>query len=748
MPSSPPTAAPGPAARLGGRARAGSRQRTGIRRGIRFGDGLGDRLGDRGRRLLGEPRWARPALLGIAVLAAVLYAWGLGRSQYEPFYAGAVRSMTESWKAFFFGSSDPGNTITLDKLPGFLWPQALSARVFGFHPWSVMLPQIAEGVLSVLVLYRAVRRWTGPAAGLIAAAAFAFTPAVVGLFRGATEEPVFTLLLLLAAEAALRGTREGRLRPLAAAGLWVGLAFQAKMLEAWAVLPVLAAVHLAAAPGRFGQRLRQVLAAGAVAVLVSASWMLAVAAVPQQDRPYLDGTTDDSPVSLVVQNDFLNRFTAGGAGSTALGHGLVDSPPVPGSFPASGWFPSSSSSWASARADEGGLGKLFGSPLSAQAGWLYPFAGLAAVGGLAARRRRPRTDPERAGWLLWTGWLGVFAAAFSLGAVGGHSYYLGVLAAAPAALTGAGAMLFWRALGGSGAGSRPAAATGRTRAWSWAALPVALGSTVVWDLVVARRFPGFLPWIGPAALLLGAVALGLLVLGRGTLRRSGGRPGRGRRVAVTGLAAALAAVLLAPTAWASSVLLPRYEHRSGVGGVGPFAANAPAAARTAAAGGSGRTDGGAGAASPAGSPSGAAARSATGDSAHRQTGQRELTAAQHRLLDYTRQHADGARYDFATASWAGAEPYILAAGAPVLPMGGVTGQAPAPRLADFEDLVGDEELRYVLLGPDDPAPGAADNTGRIISWVRIACLAVPPQEYGDGGSAWDGEQLYDCIPHS
>lgn len=68
----------------------------------------------------GQPAYARPALLGIAALAGLLYFWGIGQSTYHTFYADAVRSMTESWKAFVFGSYDPANTITLDKLPGFL----------------------------------------------------------------------------------------------------------------------------------------------------------------------------------------------------------------------------------------------------------------------------------------------------------------------------------------------------------------------------------------------------------------------------------------------------------------------------------------------------------------------------------------------------------------------------------------------------------------------------------------------------
>src|SRR5437879_666207 len=71
-----------------------------------------------------EPGYARPALLVILALAVLLYTWGINHSQYHTFYANAARSMSGSWKAFFFGSFDPGNSITLDKLPGFLWPQA------------------------------------------------------------------------------------------------------------------------------------------------------------------------------------------------------------------------------------------------------------------------------------------------------------------------------------------------------------------------------------------------------------------------------------------------------------------------------------------------------------------------------------------------------------------------------------------------------------------------------------------------
>jgi hypothetical protein len=49
-----------------------------------------------------------------------------------------------SSKAFFYGAFDPKATITIDKLAGSFLPQALSARIFGFHPWSLALPQVID----------------------------------------------------------------------------------------------------------------------------------------------------------------------------------------------------------------------------------------------------------------------------------------------------------------------------------------------------------------------------------------------------------------------------------------------------------------------------------------------------------------------------------------------------------------------------------------------------------------------------
>ena len=176
-----------------------------------------------------------------------------------------------SWHNFAYGAFDPAGTITVDKLPGAFWVQALAVRAFGLHTWAIAAPQAVEGILTVLVLFRAVQRLAGPAAGLIASAIVAVTPATVALNRGNISDSLMILLLVLAADAVSGAIARGSQWRLVLAGVWVGLAFQAKMIEAWLVLPALGLAYLVGAPGAAGRRLRQLAVAGLVAGVVSMS---------------------------------------------------------------------------------------------------------------------------------------------------------------------------------------------------------------------------------------------------------------------------------------------------------------------------------------------------------------------------------------------------------------------------------------------------------------------------------------------
>ena len=265
----------------------------------------------------GQPPWARPALLGISVVAALLYARNLADAGLAPFYSVAVKSMSVSWKAFFYGAFDPQATITIDKLAGSFLPQALSARIFGFHPWALALPQVIEGVVSVLAMYRVVRRWAGPVPGLLAAGIFAATPIAASMFGHSMEDGALTMCLVLAADSWQRAVMEGRLRSLCWAGVWVGLGFQAKMLQAWMILPALGIGYLLAAPGGLGRRLWQLGVAGLVMLAVSLSWIALYTVTPAADRPYVDGSVNNSAVAMVFGYNGVERFGISFPGSVA-----------------------------------------------------------------------------------------------------------------------------------------------------------------------------------------------------------------------------------------------------------------------------------------------------------------------------------------------------------------------------------------------------------------------------------------------
>ncbi len=464
-----------------------------------------------------QPAWARPSLLVLAAVSAWSYAWRADRPQnIEIYYAAAARSMTSGMSNFFFGAFDPAGTITLDKLPGAFWLQAISVGLFGARNWALVLPQVIEGTLTVLVLYRAVRKLAGPAAGLAAAGILAISPATIALNRGNISDTLMILLVLLAVDSIVSAVSTGGWRPLLLAGVWVGLAFQAKMIEAWLVLPALAVCYLLAAPGAWPSRARRCGAMVLLAVAVSLSWMTLVTLWPASARPYIDGSTSNSAFQQVfVYNGFgrLDQATPDQLVNRTIRLGIAISPPP---------------SWH----------RLLTGELGLDAGWLLAAAVIALVAGLVARRRAPRTDLGRAGLLLWGIWLLTLFAAFSA-ATTINTYYLAALAPPVAALLGTGLVLGWQR---------------RDLAWAWLAMAAAVIATAVYAAWLLPASGTGLPgWLRPAMIVVAAVAICGLA---GAVRlRPAAIP------AVLGIAAAAAAALIVPAVASASVVTT---------GLGPF----------------------------------------------------------------------------------------------------------------------------------------------------------------------------------
>jgi 4-amino-4-deoxy-L-arabinose transferase-like glycosyltransferase len=471
-----------------------------------------------------QPPWARPALLAIAAIAGLAYGWGMNGAALENYYAAAARSMSMSWHNFFFGAFDPAGTVSIDKLPGAIWPQALLLRVVGFHVWAIVLPQVAEGVLTVLVLYRAVRRLAGPVEGIAAAAVLAASPVTVALNRGNVADSLLILLLVLAADATSAALVTGRLRTLVSAGVWVGLAFQVKMLAAWLVLPALAVAYVLAAPASLRTRLAHVALAGVATVVVSLSWMSVVVLVPSHDRPYVDGTQNDSVFSQTFE---YNGFSRLGGKNVFAGAG----------HPAAFLVRASEVSAAPAHRVKPSWHRLLTGLFGRDDGWLLPAALIAAVCVLATRWRAARDDRLRALVVLWGSWLLVLAAFFSLSGYP-NSYYVAALSPAIGALCGAG--------------------FGLARRSDIAATRIVLASATlcsagygVYLLAGGTGVPG---WLVPVAAVVGVASAGALLAARRV----------GLLCSPAGCAVlALASALLIP-AVASALMVTR--------GLGPFAA--------------------------------------------------------------------------------------------------------------------------------------------------------------------------------
>ncbi|WP_188187662.1 ArnT family glycosyltransferase [Nonomuraea sp. SYSU D8015] len=611
-----------------------------------------------------DPRWSHPALWAVLAIAFVLYAWGLSGNA-NSYYAAAVVSGTQSWKAFFFGALDAGSFITVDKPPLALWVMGLSARIFGYSTWSMLIPQALAGVAAVGLVHSAVRRAfsevrAGHAAALVAAVVMTLTPITVAINRDNNPDTILVLLLVLAGWFCLESLRTGRLRSLLLAAMFVGLAFNTKMLQAYLVVPAFALTYLACARISWLKRVGHLLAAGAVLVASSAWWMVIVDLWPADSRPYIGGSTDNSVWDLVVGYNGLGRiFGRGGAGGGGGGANF---------------------------GGESGAGRLFNDVMAGQISWLLPFCAAALAFAVVMRLRRLGDGPSGAAWLVWGGWLAVHYVVFSFSSGGFHPYYTTAMAPAVAALSGMGVVVMWQAYR-------------RSRAWGWV-LPLAVAVTGAWSFVVLRRTPDWAPWLAWVVLGATLVAVAVLALARARAQVTA-------KVAAIAMAAAVVAGLAGPAAYAVTPL------QSQINGGNPTAG--PSAGGM---GGFGR---------PGGMPGGGLPGRATGQ--ERPSGLMRGGfggGVSDSLATYLVANQGSATWLVAVSSAQQASSLILSTGKPVLAMGGFTGSDPAMTVERLQVLVASGQLRYVLVGGNGGGPGRGN--AEVTSWVQENCTVVDGQD--------------------
>lgn len=441
------------------------------------------------RLFLGErtdARWLRPAFWLLLVVTAVVYLWDLSSSGYaNSFYAAAVQAGTKSWEAFFFGSLDSSNFITVDKPPASLWVMVLSGRLLGFSSFSLLLPQALMAVGSVALVWGTVRRTltrlgttTANVGALLAGFVVAATPAAALMFRFDNPDALLVLLMTAGAYCTVRALPRGSWRWIALAGVALGFAFLTKMLQGLLVLPAFGLVYLVAARATWGKRIVGLVIA-AVSLVVSAGWwVVAVWLWPASARPYIGGSTNNTVLDLVFGYNGLGRIF-GGSGNGGGGGG--------GNGTAGSSFGGAT-----------GLNRLFSSEMGLEISWLLPAALLALVLGLIVIGRRPIGDPSRAGLVLWGGWLIITGLVFSFMSGTIHPYYTVALVPAIAGLVGTGGALLWHA---------------RDRVTGRLGLAAMIGTTSSWGWCLLNENASWLPWLRWVILFGGLLSAAAIVIG-------------------------------------------------------------------------------------------------------------------------------------------------------------------------------------------------------------------------------------------
>ncbi|MFE7933710.1 ArnT family glycosyltransferase [Streptomyces sp. NPDC057456] len=674
-------------------------------------------LSSRARRMFTgapeDPRWARPTLWAILVLATALYAWNLSSITGNTFYDAAVYSGTKSWKAFFFGALDAGSFITVDKPPFALWVMGLSARAFGYGTWQLTLPMVAVGTGSVALLYRLVKRDFGAVAGTISALALTLTPITVAITRDTNPDPILVFLMLLGAAALLKSVRTGRLMPLVWSGVAIGFAFNTKMMQAYVVLPAFFLVYLWAANASLGKRIRN-LAVGTVALIVSSAWwMVVVDLIPASSRPYIGGSTDNTVWDLVIGYNGFGRIFGASSSVGSQGNGA--------SF-----------------GGEAGLYRMFNDTMGGQISWLIPFAAIALVAGLVLRGRAPRTDARRAALMLWGGWFVLHYLTFALAEGTFHPYYVTAMAPGIAALAGAGGVMLNNAF-----------RNGSAVKWGWV-LPGAVAASSVWAVVLLQRVSGSGTLYTVAEVVTGvagaASVIGLLV-GRFTKRQ--------RLMGVAALAAVVA-LLAGPAAYSASAATSSTNGTNptagpstgGMGGMGGGGGQRPSGAGGGTGTNSGEAPSGSGDGQEMGQPpsnsGGSTAESGTAESGTTESGTTESgttesgtagsdtaggragggmgggTEVSSAMITYLKTHQDGATWLVAVATDQTASSIILESGEPVISMGGWSGSDNAMTLAKLKSLVKAGKLHYIVVSDS----GQGSSNSEISTWVKANGTAV------------------------
>ncbi|MFC6177536.1 glycosyltransferase family 39 protein [Companilactobacillus huachuanensis] len=638
-------------------------------------------------------------LIAILILAAFLYAWNIWEAgEANNFYTAAIVSMTKSFKNFWYASFDPAGFITVDKPPVALWFMTISAKIFGVHGWSVVLPSILFGIGSVYLIYNLVSKRFGRIPARIAALIMTLTPIVVADSRTNNMDATLVFFLLLSVWFVQKAALNEKQRYLWIGFALMGISFNIKMLQAFMILPALYLYYWLAAKVNWKKKLIHLSIATVFLAVFTLIWPLSVDMTNSNSRPYEGGSETNSALELAFGYNGTERLLGqttgtGGAfpgmgsnsskkssksmtpptGSSTKKTSSTNAPTPPtgstkksanGNPPAK---PTGSTGGApgGTKATGGGTGtggagggafnigtagpfRLFQKELGPQISWLMLLAVFGVISSYIyyqdPKKKWYSLNNQRKDLWLWLGWMVPVAGFFSVASFF-HPYYTIMLAPAMAVLAGVGVYTMikqWR----------------EKSIWSML-LPISILST---SILQAWYLTDYYPTLAWVLLIAGIIiSIPLFVLPWIAIRL------KNKRIWPI---AALIIVMLAPTWWSLTPTLAGSSN--GIPSAGPSLLSS--------AGGGG----------------------GMGDSSVDST-----------MLKYLEKHQGNAEYLFATDDSSTAAPYIISTGKAVMAMGGFNGTDNAITLKQFKKLVKEGKVKYYYSGGK-----TGGNNSKIVSWIK------------------------------
>lgn len=688
-------------------------------------------------------------ILLLAGFLSTFNIWNLGYS--NEFYAASVKSMIMSWKNFFFVSLDPGGWVTVDKPPVSLWIQAAFAKVFGFYGWSIILPQCLAAVVTVAVIYHVVKRHFGSAAGLISALVLALSPIFILVSKTNNTDSILIMFMVLSAWAMMAASDKGQLRYLLLSMVLLGIAYNAKTLEAFLILPALYAAYFFGTNLKWRKRIWHLALATLVLAVVSLSWSVIVDLTPAGERPYVDNSTNNSELELALGYNGIQRITgqsrnfgggftknsdrnsgmqdrirewqsrAASSSSTGGNSGSQQNQPggfqgIPGGYPgggSNGGAPGGNVGGGNSMFNGGGsisILRMFNTTLGGQDSWLLPFGLFSIIALILGMRKSVEAEGENRRKLLrnvilWGGSVVTMVGYFSVSQFF-HPYYISVMAPFLAALVGIGLTQLWKLYRADGA-------------LGWL-LPVSLAATLGAQIAMLVSYPAYAKILIPLACILTGIPAIVLTVFRLRKNTAG-------KTATLCVALSLAGLLIAPAVWTSYSAFQK-NFNSGIPSAGPS------------------TEGtgmfGHGNIGQQWAPSGEidsdkfrdrdTRRNTENQNPFSGMGQNENSGSSTKLIEFLEKNNTGEKYLVAVPSAGEAEPIILATGKPVMAVGGFSGNDKTLTVAKLQQMVKSGEIKYFMVGGRGGMGGFSDE---ITQWVEQNGKVVDSSEWSSSSAS-------------